>query len=105
MKHDGSVGSRGGDRMPDERELEAFSELREVVRRLRAPDGCPWDLEQTHASLRPFVTQEAYEVVAAIDAGELARLPDELGDLLFQVLLHAEIASQAGQWTLADVFE
>ena len=91
--------------MADERELKAYGELREVVRRLRAPEGCPWDLEQTHASLRPFVTQEAYEVVAAIDAGEIARLPDELGDLLFQVLLHAEIASQSGEWALADVFE
>src|SRR5205807_6361833 len=91
--------------MPDEEELEVYKKLRDVVARLRAPGGCPWDIEQTHASLRPFVTQEAYEVVAAIDAGETERLPDEMGDLLFQVLLHAEIASQAGDWTLTDVFE
>ena len=91
--------------MANDRELQAYEKLREVVRRLRAPDGCPWDLEQTHDSLRPYVTQEAYEVVAAIDAGEIERLPDELGDLLFQVLLHAEIASQSGTFDLTDIYE
>jgi MazG family protein len=91
--------------MVDEPELEAYNDLRAIVSRLRSPDGgCPWDLEQTHASLRPFAIQEAYEVVAAIDAGEIGHLPEELGDLLFQVLLHAEIATQSGDWTLTDVY-
>jgi tetrapyrrole methylase family protein/MazG family protein len=74
-----------------------------VVARLRAPDGCPWDREQTHASLRPYVIEEAYEVVALLDAGDTERLPDELGDLLFQVLLHTQLAEEAGEFEMADV--
>ncbi|HEY8393741.1 MAG TPA: nucleoside triphosphate pyrophosphohydrolase [Thermaerobacter sp.] len=77
--------------------------LVELVRRLRAPDGCPWDRAQTHRSLRRFVIEEAYEVVEAIDAGDPRHLAEELGDLLLQVLLHAQIAAEAGHFTLADV--
>jgi tetrapyrrole methylase family protein/MazG family protein len=81
-----------------------YEELREVVARLRAPDGCPWDREQTHASLRPYVIEEAYEVVALLDAGDTTKLPNELGDLLFQILLHTQLAEEAGEFTMAQVF-
>lgn len=77
--------------------------LVQLVRRLRAPDGCPWDRAQTHRSLRRFVIEEAYEVVDAIDAGDPRHLAEELGDLLLQVLLHAQIAAESGRFTLADV--
>src|SRR5690349_15929239 len=77
--------------------------LREFVARLRAPDGCPWDREQTHQSLRPYVIEEAYEVLATLDDNDFARLPDELGDLLFQVLIHAQLAEEAGEFSMSDV--
>jgi tetrapyrrole methylase family protein / MazG family protein len=77
--------------------------LAEVVARLRAPDGCPWDREQTHESLRPFLLEEAYEVLAALDAGDEAALPDELGDLLLQIVLHAQLGSEEGAFSLPDV--
>ncbi|ADU50227.1 MazG family protein [Thermaerobacter marianensis DSM 12885] len=80
-----------------------FGRVVELVRRLRAPGGCPWDRAQTHRSLRRFALEEAYEVVAAIDAGDPRHLADELGDLLLQVLLHAQIAAEAGHFTIADV--
>jgi len=70
---------------------------------LLGPGGCPWDREQDHRSLRPFVVEEAYEVVAAIDGGDPARLRDELGDLLLQVVFHAALASKAGLFDLNDV--
>jgi tetrapyrrole methylase family protein/MazG family protein len=79
--------------------------LFEVVRRLRAPGGCPWDREQTHESLRPYLLEEAYEVLEAIDLGDDAKLLEELGDLLLQVALHAEIAAQEGRWDAATVSE
>jgi tetrapyrrole methylase family protein / MazG family protein len=78
--------------------------LRAIVARLRAPEiGCPWDLEQTHRSLTPYVIEEAYEVVDAIEDGDPASLADELGDLLLQVMLHAEVADQAGEFEFNDV--
>ncbi len=87
--------------------LRRLGELIAVVERLRGPDGCPWDREQTHASLRSTLLEEAYEVLAAIDgatADELRdELRDELGDVLLQVLMHAEIARQAGEFSLGDV--
>lgn len=76
----------------------------DVVRRLRAPDGCPWDKEQTHASLRRYAIEEAYEVAHAIDTGDPDDLAEELGDLLLQVLLHAQIASEQGDFNVRDVF-
>lgn len=81
----------------------AFDRLRGIVARLRAPDGCPWDREQTHASLRPGVLEEAYEVVGAIEAGDTANLREELGDLLLQTVMHAQIASEAGSFDLEQV--
>lgn len=78
--------------------------LVELLARLRDPEqGCPWDLAQSHASLRPYVVEEAHEVVAAIDAGSSDALASELGDLLLQVLLHSRIAEEQGEFTLSDV--
>ena len=72
--------------------------------RLRAPDGCPWDRRQTHASLRPFVLEEAYETVDAIERGAPADLAEELGDLLLQIILHAQLAAEEGAFDLTDVY-
>jgi len=77
--------------------------LAEVVGRLRAPDGCPWDREQTHESLRPYLLEEAYEALEALDAGDPAALAEELGDLLLQVVLHAQLAAEGDAFRLADV--
>jgi tetrapyrrole methylase family protein/MazG family protein len=77
----------------------------DVVRRLRRPDGCPWDREQTHESLRPYLLEETYEVLEAIESGDDDRLRDELGDLLLQVAMHAEIADQEGRFDAAQVSE
>ena len=82
-----------------------FSDLVALIRKLRAPDGCPWDRAQTHASLRPYVLEEAHEVIAAIDQNDPTALSDELGDLLLQVLLHSQIASESGQFTIEDVID
>ena len=77
----------------------------EVVHRLRAPDGCPWDREQTHESLRPYLLEETYELLEAIDSADDAKMMEEVGDLLLQVAMHAEIASQEGRWDAAQVSE
>jgi tetrapyrrole methylase family protein/MazG family protein len=76
----------------------SFEGLQDTVARLRAPEGCPWDREQTHESLRSSLLEEAYEVAAAIDAGDTASLQEELGDLLLQVLIHAQIATEEGEF-------
>ncbi|QPN55341.1 nucleoside triphosphate pyrophosphohydrolase [Synechococcus sp. CBW1107] len=84
--------------------LEALAGLIAVVARLRDPEnGCPWDLEQTHASLVPYVLEEAHEVADAIRHGDDLHLAEELGDLLLQVLLHAQIASEAGRFDLTAI--
>ena len=84
--------------------LEALAELVAVVARLRDPErGCPWDLEQTHASLVPYVLEEAHEVADAIRHGDVRHLQEELGDLLLQVVLHARIASEAGSFDLEGI--
>ena len=82
-----------------------FERLLELVAKLRAKDGCPWDRVQDHRSLRPYVLEEAYEAIAAIDAEDGEALADELGDLLLQVLLHSQIASERGEFSIADVIE
>ena len=79
--------------------------LVEVMDRLLAPGGCPWDREQTHESLRPYVVEEAYEVVGAIDSGDPAKLEDELGDLLLQVVFHAALARREARFDVNDVIE
>jgi tetrapyrrole methylase family protein/MazG family protein len=80
-----------------------LASLADVVARLRAPDGCPWDREQTHQSLRPFLLEETYEALEALDQEDLPALSDELGDLLLQIALHAELAWEAGAFGLPDV--
>ncbi len=75
-----------------------------ISARLRAPDGCPWDRRQTHASLRPFLLEEAYETVDAIEHGAPADLAEELGDLFLQVILHAQLAAEEGSFDLVDVY-
>ncbi len=79
--------------------------IHHVVARLNAPDGCPWDREQTHVSLRPHLLEEAYETLEAIDGGDPAKLAEELGDVLLQVLMHAEVGEREGTFTLGDVTE
>lgn len=80
-----------------------FAELVATMARLRATGGCPWDRAQTPASLRPYLLEEAYETLDAIDSGLPARLKEELGDLLLQVVFHAEMAAEAGAFTVDDV--
>ena len=75
-----------------------------ISARLRATDGCPWDRKQTHASLRPFVLEEAYETVDAIERGTPADLAEELGDLFLQIILHAQLAAEDGEFDLTDVY-
>jgi tetrapyrrole methylase family protein/MazG family protein len=80
----------------------SMSTYQNVVGRLRAPDGCPWDREQTHESLRSSLLEETYEVLAALDSGDMQELKEELGDLLLQVLFHAQIATEDGDFRLID---
>ena len=80
-----------------------FAELLAVMARLRADDGCPWDREQDHRTLKPYLLEEAYEALEAIDAGDDGELCKELGDVLLQVVFHAQIASEEGRFTIADV--
>jgi MazG family protein len=82
---------------------DAISELREIVARLRAPGGCPWDREQTHASLRSGLIEEAYEVVEAIDRRDDPHFREELGDLLLQVVMHSQIAAEELRFDLDQV--
>lgn len=81
-----------------------FLKFRDTIAALRDPvSGCPWDLEQDHRSLRPYLLEEAHEVLEAIDAGDDSSLCDELGDLLLQVVLHSQLAAERKAFTLADV--
>lgn len=89
----------------NERVAQVLGELVEVVARLRAPDGCPWDRAQTHRSLVPYLLEEAYELAAAVADGDPSSIKEELGDLLLQVLLHAQIEAEAGRFDIADVAE
>jgi len=86
-----------------ESELGYFPTLVSIVERLRAPGGCPWDREQTHASLKRNLLEECYEVLEAIDRGDPGPLAEELGDLLVQIAFHADIARENGRFTIADV--
>ena len=91
--------------LPPDLDIRSFAALEEIVARLRAPDGCPWDREQTHASLRRFLVEEAYETLAALDEGSPAKLSEELGDVLLQIMLHSQIAAEEGDFTVHDVIE
>ncbi len=81
----------------------SFESFQEIVAHLRAPNGCPWDKEQTHESLRKHLLEESYEAIAAIDAGDFNSMREEFGDLLLQIMLHSQIASEEGKFTANDV--
>jgi tetrapyrrole methylase family protein/MazG family protein len=85
--------------------LKRFDALVEIIATLRAPDGCPWDRKQTHASLRENLLSECYEVLEALDEGDTEKLRAELGDLLMQIVLQAQIAREAGEFELGEVIE
>jgi len=89
--------------LPPLDESSSFEAFQEVVAHLRAPEGCPWDKEQTHSSLRPYLLEETYEVLSALDANDPDELREELGDLLLQIYLHAQIAYEEGEFSIADV--
>jgi tetrapyrrole methylase family protein/MazG family protein len=82
---------------------ESFEKLLGVMAELRSEQGCPWDKEQTHVSLKPCLLEEAYELLDALDDGEPKKLREELGDVLLQVIFHAQIAAEQGRFTIRDV--
>ena len=82
----------------------SFDDLVRLMTRLRGPDGCPWDRKQTHLTLRPYLLEEAYETIDAIENGTADDLAEELGDLLLQVILHAQFATEEGSFDLTDVY-
>ena len=81
----------------------AFEDLKDIMAKLRAEDGCPWDREQTHESLKRRLVEECGEVLEAIDSGDTDNLCEELGDVLFQVMIHSEIEKEQGTFTVDDV--
>ena len=85
--------------------LNTFASLLQVISDLRGPEGCPWDREQTHQTLSPYAIEEVHEMVEAIEAGNDAHICEELGDVLFQVVLHAELAKERGAFNISDVIE
>jgi len=86
-----------------EKNLGNFDNLRQIIARLRSPDGCPWDRAQTHASLKGNMLEECYETMEAIDSGQPDKLCEELGDLLLQIMLHSQIAAEARHFQIEDV--
>lgn len=88
---------------PSSQEPHPLDRLLAVMARLRGPDGCPWDKEQDHQSLQPYMLEEAYEVVDAIASGDTDRLVEELGDVLLQVVFHSQLGREAGRFTMEDV--
>ena len=95
--------SRNSKFLPPPKVGPAFDKLVAVMSRLRSPNGCPWDREQTHATLRTYLIEEAYEVLDALDGANDAKFAEELGDLLLQVLFHAQIAREESRFSIADV--
>lgn len=87
----------------DNMDLGDLSTLVHIMKRLRGPGGCPWDREQDHQTLRPYVLEEAYEVVEAIDGGGKKELKEELGDLLLQIVFHSHLADERGDYEISDV--
>ena len=85
--------------------MSSFEQFQEVIAHLRAPEGCPWDRKQTHLSLRKYLLEEAHEVLEALDAEDPAALVEELGDLLLQIVLHAQIATDDGEFRMADILQ
>lgn len=91
--------------VPPYEEPASLSAFMDIIAHLRSPDGCPWDRAQDHRSLRPYLLEESYETLAALDADDPVALCEELGDLLLQIALHAQIASEGGHFTIADVLK
>ncbi len=89
--------------MSSSEDLSNFYTLVKIFARLRAPDGCPWDRKQTHASLRENLLEECYETLEALDDGDSKKLCEELGDLLMQIVFHAQIAAEVGEFGIGDV--
>jgi tetrapyrrole methylase family protein / MazG family protein len=87
------------------KDLKKFDSLVQVIALLRSPEGCPWDRKQTHESLREHLLEESYEVLEALDEGDRQKLKGELGDLLLQVVLHAQVGKEAGEFDIGDVVE
>jgi tetrapyrrole methylase family protein/MazG family protein len=87
------------------KDLSRFSALVKIIAHLRGPDGCPWDKEQTHTSLRESFLQECYEVLETLDEGDTYKLREELGDLLLHIVLQAQIAEESGEFKIADVIK
>jgi NTP pyrophosphatase (non-canonical NTP hydrolase) len=87
----------------DSRVAETFTRLDDIMARLRGPGGCPWDHEQTPQTLRPYLLEEVYEVLEALDRGNAAAVRDELGDLLLQIVFQSQLAAEEGHFTIADV--
>lgn len=83
----------------------SFEAFQEIIAHLRAPDGCPWDIEQTHQSLRAHLLEESYETLAALDSGDTQKMAEEFGDLLLQIVLNAQIASEEGEFDMSDVLK
>ena len=88
-----------------EQDPSSFDTMEKIVAKLRAPDGCPWDRAQSHASLKPYLIEEAYEVLQALDEENTDKLCEEMGDLLLQILLHAQIAKEAREFSISDVIK
>ncbi|MBO8151189.1 MAG: nucleoside triphosphate pyrophosphohydrolase [Candidatus Marinimicrobia bacterium] len=91
--------------MDKEKVLQRFARLIEIVRKLRGPGGCKWDRAQTHKSLVPYMTEELYEVIEAIEEDDMRKLKEELGDLLLHVVFQADLAEEEGHFTLGDSIE
>jgi tetrapyrrole methylase family protein/MazG family protein len=89
--------------LPAETAGSSFASFQNTIAHLRSPEGCPWDREQTHQSLRPYLLEETYEVLEALDANDPAALAEELGDLLLQIVLHTQIATESGEFKMEDV--
>ncbi|MDA3852289.1 MAG: nucleoside triphosphate pyrophosphohydrolase [Spirochaetaceae bacterium] len=85
--------------------MESFDKLLDIIKTLRGPGGCPWDIKQTHRSLKPYVIEEAYEVADAIEQGDPLKLADELGDVILQVVLHAQIGSETQSFDIETVLK
>ncbi len=89
--------------LPPEAVESSFSTFQNTIAHLRAPEGCPWDRQQTHQSLRPYLLEETYEVLEALDANDSEALAEELGDLMLQILLHTQIATEQGEFKMSQV--
>lgn len=88
---------------PTKRQMKTLKGLRQIIATLRSPGGCPWDRVQTHESLRPFLAEEAAETLEALDEGDTQKLREELGDLLWEILIHAQLAEESGHFTMEEV--